>query len=124
MEVKGIKCPICKEFIISRANHDFIRCGCGNLYIDGGFYATKENFHSFSRVGFKDSTNIEVGSIELDISEKDLYNFWNKESNTFSVFDQKEQELYNYKFEKYLIAPEKFSLFQRIKKLFKGAKNG
>ena len=34
--IHGVLCHYCKEFIISRATHDFVTCSCGNEFIDGG----------------------------------------------------------------------------------------
>lgn len=32
----SIQCPICKDIIISYSTHDFKRCSCKNISIDGG----------------------------------------------------------------------------------------
>lgn len=30
------KCGLCGDIIISRSQHDFQECKCGNIFIDGG----------------------------------------------------------------------------------------
>lgn len=69
MEVLGVKCPYCKEIIYSRARHDFRRCSCGNIFVDGG----KE----YLKYGGENIENIKFFKIELDnIEEKDLLKDW------------------------------------------------
>ena len=36
MKVKGIECPKCKDRIWSRHRHDFRKCKCGAVFVDGG----------------------------------------------------------------------------------------
>jgi len=36
MKVKIYQCPKCKEWVYSRARHDFKQCSCGVLAVDGG----------------------------------------------------------------------------------------
>ena len=36
MKIKTAKCNNCNDVIYSRARHDFIRCTCGSIAIDGG----------------------------------------------------------------------------------------
>lgn len=33
----GLQCPTCGEVVVSLHRHDFCQCGCGNIFIDGGF---------------------------------------------------------------------------------------
>jgi len=37
----GIVCPLCKDFVFSRARHDMRHCSCGAAAIDGGRDYTK-----------------------------------------------------------------------------------
>lgn len=32
----SVKCLICDEEIVSKHRHDFRRCSCGNISVDGG----------------------------------------------------------------------------------------
>lgn len=31
-----VKCAICNDIIQSKHRHDFVRCGCGAIFVDGG----------------------------------------------------------------------------------------
>lgn len=69
MKINGIKCPVCKTVLFSRARHDFRQCDCINeTFVDGGF--------DYLRYGYKDlpPTSIEI---ELDVTKEELYHDWN-----------------------------------------------
>jgi hypothetical protein len=68
MKIQTIKCPSCNDTIYSRARHDFRRCSCGEVAIDGGF--------DYIKISFKDKFP-ERSEIELDITKEDLYDDWN-----------------------------------------------
>lgn len=34
--MKGIRCRNCQEIIVSKHRHDFVWCGCGMTFVDGG----------------------------------------------------------------------------------------
>jgi len=67
MKVNAIKCPKCHDTIYSRARHDFRRCSCGNIFIDGGL--------DYIHMG----GDITVKSFKLKIkaTPKELFNDWN-----------------------------------------------
>lgn len=31
-----VKCALCGDIIQSQSTHDFVRCKCGEIYVDGG----------------------------------------------------------------------------------------
>jgi hypothetical protein len=66
MKIRGIVCPHCKDFIFSRARHDFHSCSCGETVIDGGF--------DYIRYGSLEE--LSVKEIELDATKEELYNDW------------------------------------------------
>jgi hypothetical protein len=68
MIIHGIICPKCKDFIFSRAGHDFHQCSCGDVFIDGGF--------DYMRYGGMEG--LVLKEIELDVTEKELYEDWAK----------------------------------------------
>lgn len=39
--IYGVTCPLCKDFVFSRARHDMRSCTCGAVAIDGGRDYTK-----------------------------------------------------------------------------------
>ena len=44
MKINAIYCDNCKEIIYSRSNaHDYRKCSCGNIAVDGGFEYFKWN---------------------------------------------------------------------------------
>jgi hypothetical protein len=36
MNVDAAQCPVCRDVVVSRWQHDFHECGCGAIAIDGG----------------------------------------------------------------------------------------
>ena len=48
----GIRCPDCGEAIFSNSRHDFVRCSCDAVFVDGGF--------DYQRVGFTDKEPSQV----------------------------------------------------------------
>lgn len=45
-----IKCTLCGDIITSAHTHDFVRCSCGNAFIDGG--------DEYIRVGTKEDNSV------------------------------------------------------------------
>lgn len=38
------QCGNCGDIIESKHNHDFVRCGCGETFVDGGTYYLRRGF--------------------------------------------------------------------------------
>jgi len=76
LKVKGVKCNRCGDFIYSRAGHDFHRCTCKAVAVDGGF--------DYLRVlgNGKDFNYIEV---VLDVSKEELYDDWNEHQDKYGL---------------------------------------
>jgi hypothetical protein len=36
MSIQAAQCPVCRDVIVSRWQHDLHECGCGEIAIDGG----------------------------------------------------------------------------------------
>jgi hypothetical protein len=36
-QVTAVECPLCRDWIYSRATHDCHSCSCGAISVDGGF---------------------------------------------------------------------------------------
>jgi ribosomal protein L37AE/L43A len=66
--ITGIVCPKCKEFIYSRARHDWHTCNCRYSFIDGGF--------EYLRYGVKSGKPV-VRTIQLRVSKIALLQDWN-----------------------------------------------
>jgi len=78
-EVKGLQCPRCKDIIYSRANHDFRRCSCNGIFVDGGQ-------HDYShRAGAEVDLIGAVVSVTLtvDATPAELFEDWNKGIDKF-----------------------------------------
>ncbi len=50
--VNKARCTICGDIIESKSVHDFVKCKCGRIFVDGG--------HDYQRTGFKKPTDIEI----------------------------------------------------------------
>lgn len=74
--VTAAECPNCGDLIYSRARHDFHRCSCGEIAIDGGFDYVKM---AFKKIVPKQQ------QIEIDATKKELYDDWNKRMDKFGV---------------------------------------
>jgi len=68
------KCKLCLSLIESFSTHDFVRCSCGEIFVDGG--------QSYLRCGANDFKNFI--RVEDDGTEKEV---------TFVPFDEKIAEL-------------------------------
>jgi hypothetical protein len=69
MKILALQCKLCGDIIYSRARHDFHYCSCGNVYIDGGF--------DYRKWGCADLDTIQDAEIDVDITQKELYDDWN-----------------------------------------------
>lgn len=61
-EGHGIECLLCQDKIYSDDVHDFKRCKCGRVFIDGG--------RDYFRCGFKERTDFKV----IDRKGKEVIN--------------------------------------------------
>ena len=80
-KVSAIQCPKCKQWVYSRARHDFNSCSCGAVAIDGGFDYTKLSYDP--DIKFED---IKFESFDIKASKADLYNDWNHNKNVYGRF--------------------------------------
>jgi hypothetical protein len=76
MNIHAIKCLSCGDVIYSRARHDFYSCKCGEASIDGGF----DYMRIMAEKGY------EPIEIDIDVTEEDLYDDWNKGIDKFGHF--------------------------------------
>ena len=78
MKVNAIKCPVCKDIIYSRSQHDFHWCTCGNTAIDGG--------NEYVRISAKSHfDDIVVRQIEINATKSQLYYDWCYNKNKFGT---------------------------------------
>jgi len=73
--VNAIKCPKCGDIIYSRARHDFRRCSCKNVFIDGGF--------DYIRVG--GDISVKVFQLKVESTREELYNDWGFNKDNFGL---------------------------------------
>lgn len=69
-----VTCPSCGDEIYSRARHDFNRCKCGSIHIDGGFDYVKVGYRAVSPERRYRFVNASVG---------ELYDDWNNRLDKF-----------------------------------------
>jgi len=59
------KCKLCGDIIESKHQHDFVRCKCGEIFVDGG--------NSYSRYGARDFKNfLRYDDETNDFAEQEL----------------------------------------------------
>ena len=80
--VSGVKCYKCGDFIYSRAPHDFHRCSCGTLFVDGGFERIRYGADEINLVPFL--------KCEVDASKKELFEDWNENVDAFGLIVEKD----------------------------------
>lgn len=78
MKIQTITCPSCKDEIYSRAHHDFRYCSCGEVSVDGG--------REYTKIGYKKEIP-QFQERELDITEQELYNDWNKRIDKYGKYN-------------------------------------
>lgn len=59
--INKAQCKLCLDIIESKSGHNFVRCTCGEIFVDGG--------KSYLRRGAKDLNNI----IELSETYEETY---------------------------------------------------
>ncbi len=81
MMVKAIQCPRCEYIIYSRARHDYRKCHCGAISVDGGFDYLRICYDSQLISSIKS-----LRSIEIEVkSKKELYDDWNLQQNKYGL---------------------------------------
>jgi len=86
MQVKGLKCRNCGDFIYSRATLDLRYCSCGNIAVEGGFEGLKI-------IEKDDCAGYEEGKVELGkLTRRDLWEDWNDAMDRFGRIEKKEPE--------------------------------
>jgi len=78
MKVSAIKCLECGDTVFSRARHDMRWCSCRSCYIDGG--------RDYCRMG-GDPDYVEVLELEVEQTEQELYDDWNKLENKYGIIE-------------------------------------
>lgn len=48
----AIRCLTCGDVIESRRTHDFVRCSCGRVYVDGGLAYARRGFPEHPGTGW------------------------------------------------------------------------
>ena len=76
MKLNAFECPKCSAVVFSRTRHDYRRCPCGTIAVDGGL--------EYTRVVWKDVLP-ESHKIEVDATREQLYDDWNKRSDKFGI---------------------------------------
>lgn len=85
--ITAIKCNNCNDTIFSRAQHDFHRCTCERVFVDGGnqMYEKVEGniITGYQRAGFHSRAEMEFTQIllgdfpSIESAQKYLFDDWN-----------------------------------------------
>ncbi len=79
LKVTALKCQLCGDVIYSRDRHDFRKCTCGAISIDGGFDYMKVSFDQRS-VGPPEP--FELG---VDATKQELYDDYRDNGKRFGI---------------------------------------
>ena len=74
MRVKAIRCRKCGDTIFSRCRHDFRRCSCKAVAIDGGFDYTQITGDKYKEV-----------TVSIPQTVEQLHNDWNRWEDSFGL---------------------------------------
>lgn len=69
VKVTAIRCRICRDIIYSRARHDFRKCSCGAVSIDGGF--------DYTHIGYERQPVPKAFVMWVQTTKEKLYDDWN-----------------------------------------------
>lgn len=75
MKISAVQCLGCYDVIYSRSRYDFHWCGCESVAIDGGL--------DYKKLSTKTGARIKHLEIEVDATEKQLFDDWNKQTDKF-----------------------------------------
>lgn len=77
LQVLAITCYSCLDTVFSRAGHDFRRCSCNSVAIDGGFTG-------YTRT-IGDPGSFKYETIEIEQTRAELYDDYNKRIDKFGI---------------------------------------
>lgn len=80
MKITAVKCKLCGDTIYSRARHDFHRCSCGKVAIDGG-----QDYTAVTG----EPANYDNLEIDVKTTIKKMYNDWDTQANKLGVIKSK-----------------------------------
>ena len=82
MKIEAYQCKKCKEYIYSRARHDYKECSCKGLAVDGGHYHPNQTWIPQRIIG---DLKAEYKIFDVEVTEKELYTDWNDSKNEYGV---------------------------------------
>lgn len=82
MKVTGVVCNECKDFIYSRARHDYHSCSCGNSFIDGG--------RDYIRCGWTEGKSPKMAKMDVGATASILAQDYYKDLDNFGVMKESE----------------------------------
>jgi hypothetical protein len=77
MKLKAVHCLSCDDVVYSRAQHDFRRCSCGCVFVDGGF--------SYFKYGALPDMEFKVLEVEVNTPRDALYDDWNNMHDNYGI---------------------------------------
>jgi hypothetical protein len=77
MKIVAYRCPDCAIEIYSRCEHDFRKCDCGYIAVDGGHFDTQTGRWICKRMVHQPNKIPLTNLYDISVTLKDLYNDWN-----------------------------------------------
>lgn len=75
--VRAYECPNCHDLVYSRARHDFRRCSCGAIFVDGGF--------DYVRLGYVHDRAPRLVRKFVKATRDELFADWSSISDKFGI---------------------------------------
>jgi len=77
MKLKAVHCLSCNDIVYSRAQHDFRRCSCGCIFVDGG--------RSYFKYGAHPGAEFKTTNVDISVNLETLYEDWNKMDDKYGI---------------------------------------
>ena len=75
--VAGVMCKQCGDLVFSRARHDYRKCTCGSIAVDGGF--------DYMRIIGEEENVGQINTFEIKQTKKELFADWNSGKNKYGI---------------------------------------
>jgi hypothetical protein len=77
MKLKAVHCLSCDDVIYSRAQHDFRKCSCGCVNVNGG--------REYFKHGAIPNAEFHILEVDVDVSLDALYEDWNDMTDNYGI---------------------------------------
>jgi len=77
MKLKAVHCLGCDDVVYSRAQHDFRKCSCGCVFVEGG--------REYFKYGTIPNAEFKVVKVDIGVTLDTLYEDWNNMTDGYGI---------------------------------------